>query len=92
MSDADFISYREAQQKRRAERLPRRTKLINDLSNYGFRVQRITDYQFRVTKAGSKKKIDIYPIHLRFHDIKSGIRGQIPGEKKLREFITKKLI
>ena len=87
MDSEDFKDYREDQKQRRRERLPRRTALILDLENHGFEVSAFDEYHFRVSKPGESLKIDIYPIHLRYHNIETGRRGQIRGEKKLLPFI-----
>lgn len=77
----DFKEYRKAQQERRAARLPVRTKEICNLVMDGYSVERMTDYQFRIND-----RLDIYPIHNRYHDIKSGERG---GFKTLKGLLMK---
>jgi hypothetical protein len=67
----DFRAARKEQQERRAARLPVRTAEIERLSTAGYRVRRLTDYQFRV-----EEKLDLYPIHRRYHNIETGRRGQ----------------
>lgn len=63
-------SYRKQQQARRARRLPARSQEIMDLARAGFEVKRVTDYQFRVDG-----QVDFYPVHRRFHHLKTGKRG-----------------
>lgn len=80
--------YRRAQQQRREKRLPKRQILIESISKIkGFTVKKITEYQFRITHERSEKIVDIYPIHLRYHVVNTGKRGQVLGEKKLFNFV-----
>lgn len=65
----DMKDYREAQQKRRAERLPDRQKEIESLSPE-YEVKKLTEYQFRINGT-----LDLYPIHRNFHNIKTNKRG-----------------
>lgn len=62
--------YREAQQARRSQRLPIRTKEILELGRAGFVVVELTPYCFRIDG-----RLDLYPIHRRWHDIKANRRG-----------------
>lgn len=75
----DMRDHRREQQERRAERLPDRQQAILDLQNHGYLVEQLTEFQFRVTKFGSLKRVDIYPIHLKYHNITDNRRGQIRG-------------
>ena len=75
----DFKEHRRDQQARRAKRLPGRQQLILDLTSSGYMVERLTDYQYRITKPGSLKRVDIFPIHMRYHNITDNRRGQIKG-------------
>ena len=75
----EYKQYREDQQKRRAERLPIRQKEIEALAELGYNVKKITEYQYRINNI-----IDLYPIHNRWHNIKTGQRG---GAKNLAESI-----
>src|SRR5688572_28549993 len=61
---AAWKDYRQAQQDRRALRLPIRTEEILALRQDGFDVRQLTEYQFRVDG-----KLDLYPTHRRYHDI-----------------------
>lgn len=79
----DMRAYKEAQQKRRAERLPIRQKQIEALSDNGYSVKKLTDYQYRINDT-----YDLYPIHNRWHNIKTDKRG---GAKNLSEFIKQNL-
>lgn len=83
MSDNDYSEYREAQKERRAKRLPIRTEEILKLRELGYTVDEKTAYQFRVNDV-----IDLYPIHNRYHNIKTDKRG---GYKTATEFILKTL-
>jgi hypothetical protein len=62
--------YRRAQQQRRTDRLPKRTAEILALRGKGVNVVQLTPYQFRLDGV-----IDLYPIHRRFHHLKTGQRG-----------------
>lgn len=69
--DATFWrDVRQAQQLRRAERLPGRQEEIEHLKLSGFTVRKLTDYQFRINGT-----LDLFPIHRRWHNIKTGKRG-----------------
>ena len=73
MSDIGDVyrAMRDEQRERRAARLPIRTDEILALQDAGFTVRKLTDYQFRVNEA-----VDLYPIHRRYHFLKSHRRGQ----------------
>ena len=71
--------YREEQKERRQERLPKRTEEIQSLTFLGFKVEQMTEYQFRVND-----RLDLYPIHNRYHDIENNKRG---GYKNAVEFV-----
>lgn len=66
----DMKQYREAQQKRRSERLPIRQEEINALSPL-YNIRKITEYQFRINGV-----LDLYPIHKNWHNIKTKKRGK----------------
>lgn len=70
MDAEDFKDYREAQQKRRADRLPIRQQEIESLAP-AYDVKKLTNYQFRINGT-----LDLYPIHKNFHNIKTNKRGQ----------------
>lgn len=78
-----FRQMREAQQARRAERLPGRQKEIEALSELGYDVKKLTNYQYRVNGI-----YDLYPIHNRWHNLKTNKRG---GAKNLSEFIKQQI-
>lgn len=80
----DFKDHRREQQDRRAKRLPGRQQAIWELTAIGYLVEQLTEFQFRITKSGSLKRVDIYPIHLRYHNITDNRRGQI---KRIRGII-----
>lgn len=75
--------YKEEQKERRATRLPIRTQEILSLSELGYKVERKTDYQFRINDT-----IDLYPIHNRWHNVKTNKRG---GARNLKEYILSNL-
>lgn len=66
----DFRAMREARQEMRASRLPGRQQEILILRTHGFRVRKVTDYQFRINE-----RLDLYPTRRRFHHLASGRRG-----------------
>ena len=72
MSDLgdQYRELRAAQQLRRAARLPKRTAEILALREQGFKVEQLTEHQFRIND-----RLDLYPIHNRWHDIKTRQRG-----------------
>src|SRR4051812_2438965 len=51
---------------------------------YGYEVKEIQDYQLRII--GNDKKVDIFPINQKYHDITNNIRGRY---KKLEQFLNK---
>ncbi len=75
----DFKDHRRDQQARRAARLPGRQQVIWELTEHGYLVEQLTEFQFRITKPGSLKRVDIFPIHLKYHNITDNRRGQIKG-------------
>ena len=75
--------YRKQQQDRRHLRLPKRTKQILSLQSLGYKVIKITSFQFRINDI-----IDVYPIHNRYHNIKTNTRG---GYRDIEEFIKRTL-
>lgn len=81
MSDDGIMwdHYRIEQKMRRRQRLPVRTATIMELRDEGYSVKQMTEFQFRV-----KGRLDIYPIHHRYHDIKTGERG---GFKYIKDFV-----
>lgn len=79
----EWDQYKEDQRKRRADRLPVRTEQILSLRDMGYIVVQKTEYQYRINGT-----IDVYPIHNRYHNIKTNKRG---GYKDVVEFIKKRL-
>lgn len=79
----DFQEYRTAQKERRAERLPVRAAEIMSLSEEGYKVVKLTEYQYRIND-----RYDLYPIHNRWHDLKTNKRG---GASDLCSFIKKNI-
>lgn len=77
--------YRDEQQERRKKRLPINQQFIFDLGKLGYDVVKISDYQFRVNK-----KIDLYPIHRRYHNLETKRRGTYQNEG-LVVFIQKQI-
>lgn len=81
----DMRDYKDAQQKRRAERLPIRQAEIFELEDLGYVVKKLTDYQFRINGL-----IDVYPIHKNYHILKSNKRGTYLNIKTFIQNQTKK--
>lgn len=79
----DFKAMRDAQQQRRAKRLPIRQQQIEALAQYGYTVKKLTEWQYRINDT-----YDLYPIHNRWHNLKTGKRG---GAKDLNLFIVQNL-
>ena len=72
MSDDSELwkDYKEAQQDRRAKRLPIRTEQILSLRSRGLQVKQLTPYQFRINAS-----VDVWPIHNRYHNLNTNERG-----------------
>lgn len=75
--------YRFEQKKRREKRLPVRTEKILALKRQGYDVEQKTEYHFRVNGV-----LDLWPIHNRWHDLKTGERG---GAKCLATFVKERM-
>lgn len=73
-----WAGYREAQQARRAARLGPRTEEILALKRAGFSVRELTPYQFRING-----RLDLFPIHRRWHDVKTNTRGSYKAAKDI---------
>lgn len=84
MDSENWKQYRQDQQDRRKERLPIRTAEILKLTEYSYKVEKLTDYQFRINET-----LDLYPIHNRFHNIKTGKRG---GYGDLHKMLQKQIL
>jgi hypothetical protein len=80
---SEWTQYKDEQKERRLERLPIRQDEIQSLSEVGYDVKKLTDYQYRINGV-----FDLYPIHNRWHNLKTNKRG---GAKNLKQFIIKKL-
>ncbi len=78
-----FRQMRDAQQKRRAERLPGRQQEIESLADSGYKVKKFTDYHYRINDV-----YDLYPVHNNWYNIKTGKRGSV---KNLKAFILQNL-
>lgn len=76
---SDWTQYKSDQKQRRIDRLPVRQMEIESLSELGYTVEKKTEYQYRINGL-----IDLYPIHNRWHNIKTSKRG---GAKSLKQFI-----
>ncbi len=67
--------------------LERRTELIKSLEQDSFNIHQFTPYHFRVIHPDSKNIIDIYPVNLKWHNIRTGERDRIDEEKDIPELI-----
>ncbi len=83
MDAEDFRDYRTEQKKRRANRLPIRTEEIMNLETKGYTVEKKSDYHFRINN-----QLDLFPIHNRFHNIKTNKRG---GYRDIEILLTSEL-
>ena len=82
LTNEDWQQYRREQQLRREKRLPVRTDAILSLRRQGYIVEQKTDYHFRVNG-----RMDLWPIHNRWHDLKTQERG---GAKDLAIFVKER--
>ena len=64
---------REAQQARRFARLPKRVERLLALRAEGFEIEQKSPYHFRVNG-----RLDVWPVHNRYHDLKLKKRGGFP--------------
>lgn len=76
---SDWDQYKSEQRQRRQTRLPVRQLEIESLSELGYAVEKKTEFQYRINGV-----VDLYPIHNRWHNIKTNKRG---GAKNLKQFI-----
>ena len=83
MSDETWTQWKHDQQKRRAKRLPVRTEEILALKLQGYEVEQKTEYHFRING-----RVDVWPIHNRWHDLKTQERG---GAKNLAIFVKERI-
>jgi len=79
----DWRAIHKDQQKRRAERLVPRQEEIDALRKDGYRVDMLTEYQWRIDG-----RLDLFPVHKRWHDTKVNRRGSY----KVAADICKKIL
>jgi len=83
--------YKRQQSQRRKKRLLHRVELLYKIcGTLNFSIEKKSEYQYRIINGD--KIIDIYPIHYRWHDLKTRKRGQVPGDAGLKKLIIDKLI
>lgn len=82
MDAEDFKQYREAQQERRAKRLPVRQQEIENLAP-DYDVKQLTPYQYRINGT-----LDLFPIHQRWHNIKTNKRGHYHSPKQIVKLLA----
>lgn len=83
MADETWTQYKHNQQQRRQSRLPIRTRDILQLKAAGYDIEQKTPYHFRVNGI-----LDLWPIHNRWHDLRTGERG---GAKDLAIFTKERI-
>lgn len=71
---AYWQAYRLDQKWRREKRHPMRVEEIMKLRQIGFKVIALTRWQYRIND-----RLDVYPIHNRWHDIRTHRRGGYPA-------------
>ncbi len=76
-----FGGLREHNRGIREKQREKRTKAIEGLSVAGYKVRKLTEYQYRIND-----RLDIYPTWAKWHDIKTGARGEFKG-KRVIEFV-----
>ena len=84
MSDETWTQWKHDQRVRRAKRLPVRTDEILALKRQGYSVEQKSDYHFRINGI-----LDIWPIHNRWHDLRTQERG---GAKCLAVFVKERIL
>ena len=70
MGGIDWETYRRMQQLRRHARLRRRSEAILKLKRRGYDVKQLEPIHFRIND-----KVDLYPLHNQWHDLRTGERG-----------------
>lgn len=80
---SEWDQWKHDQQQRRAKRLPIRTEAILHLKVQGYDVEQKTETHFRING-----RLDLYPIHNLWHDIKTNERG---GAKDLAVFVKERM-
>jgi len=78
---ADKMRYKEAC-------LLRRRPIVKKLSKLGYNVWEYAPNQFRITKEGSRIKLDIFPLTLKYHNITGQRRGRIKSELTILNFVN----
>lgn len=63
----------------------RRKSYLPELEEFGYKVEKKTEYQFRINGV-----LDVYPTNARFHDLATGKRGSFEGNN-LATFVRKYL-
>lgn len=66
----DWRAWKEDKKTKNKERLKDNTEDILALKDMMFEVEKLTEYQYRINKT-----LDLYPVHRKFHNIKTGKRG-----------------
>ncbi len=83
--------YRELKEENREKRIGQLAARVNEIIKWcnDNEVQccGITSYQLRVTDMG--RKVDIYPLSFKYHDIGENIRGKIKFKLSIKEWLEK---
>lgn len=76
MSDLadDSAALKEHNREVRERQRDKRTKQILSLAKEGFRVQRLTEYQYRINGC-----LDLYPTWAKWHDVRRNQRASFKG-------------
>ena len=83
MPSGDWARYKFEQKQRRQERLPVRIREILGCRKNGYEDKRMTTYHDRINGV-----IDLYPIHNRWHDVRTNERG---GYRRVLELLKERL-
>ena len=77
METEDWKEYKKEIQNKKSDRRTTRTDEVLKLNDAGYKVIPLTNYQFRIHKDGSNKKVDIFPTNNKYHYITENKRGVI---------------
>jgi hypothetical protein len=69
-----WAEHNEAMKKMRNKRRDKFFETIKEFERLGFEIRRLTPFQYRINEC-----LDIYPSNKRYHDLKTGQRGDIRG-------------
>lgn len=88
MNKRDFwIQQEEESEKRKRKAFRRRVNIILNLEQFGFKVTRLGEDHFRITKDNSGFIFDIHPYEFTYKNQFNGKRGEIRGERRMIPFV-----